>query len=429
MAMQLLVIQVAGLTRAMLRFCPRLAAVTPPKTADIVPVFPALTCPAQATLRTALSPVEHGIVANGRFDRRTRQADFWNQSARLVEGPRIWEEYRRRGRRVGMLFWQQSLGEDVDLLLSPAPIHRHGGGMIDDCYCLPRDLYPTLCKALGRRFKLSTYWGPLASDRSAIWIARAAEHILRTPQLRPDLLFTYIPHLDYALQRYGPDDQRRLQPHLETLADVLDLLISAAQEVRVEVLVWGDYAMTPVRRVVFPNRVLRERGLLEVRMVRGRAYHDPYRSKALAVVDHQAAHVYVDDAARREEVRNLFENVPGVDRVLEKEALPHPESGDLILVAEPDAWFAYPWWTDPHEAPDYAGHVDIHRKPGYDPCELFFGRLLPPSVSFDVERVRGSHGRTDEPALMATTLDLEESPGDLVRLARMLHARLSADAW
>ena len=85
----------------------------------------------------------------------------------------------------------------------------------------------------------------------------------------------------------------------------------------------------------------------------------------------------------------------------------------LVLVAEPDAWFAYPFWLDDRHAPDYARTVDIHRKPGYDPCELFFdpkllwprgralARLVQKKLGFrtlfdvvplDPTLVRGSHG-------------------------------------
>ncbi|MGB2822597.1 MAG: alkaline phosphatase family protein, partial [Phycisphaerae bacterium] len=136
-------------------------------------VFPALTCTAQASFRTAGPPGEHGMVANGLFFRELRKPMFWEQSARLVAGERIWSAFRRRGGRVGMLFWQQSLGEDVDVLLSPAPIHRHHGGMIQDCYSRPDWLYRRLCDDMGSPFKLQHYWGPMASYKAGDWIAQA----------------------------------------------------------------------------------------------------------------------------------------------------------------------------------------------------------------------------------------------------------------
>jgi hypothetical protein len=56
--------------------------------------------------------------------------------------------------------------------------------------------------------------------------------------------------------------------------------------------------------------------------------------------------------------------------------LDHPRAGELVVFSESDAWFAYPYWLDDRAAPDFARTVDIHRKPGYDPCELFFDPLL-----------------------------------------------------
>ena len=55
-----------------------------------------------------------------------------------------------------------------------------------------------------------------------------------------------------------------------------------------------------------------------------------------------------------------------------------------LLPAKRGAWCEYKWWTDDREAPDFASHVDIHNKPGFDPKELFF---------FNRGTVRGTHGR------------------------------------
>lgn len=375
------------------------------------PVFPAVTCVAQASLRTGTLPARHGMVANGLWFPDLKKVLFWEQSAALVSGPRIWDAFRARGRRVGMMFWQQSLGESVDLVLSPRPIHKHEGGMIQDCYSLPQGLYESLCRRIGRPFNLMHYWGPLASRKSSEWIADATCAILADRDLAPDLLFTYLPHLDYDLQRYGPEG-----PHAARARDVLAALLkkicAAADANGYDWLIFGDYAIGPVDGgAVFPNRALREAGLFWTRTVKGMAYPDFFNSRAFAVVDHEIAHVYARDDAAKDAARGALSNVDGIESILEGPALwelglDHPRCGDLVLVAKRGRWFAYPWWTDRREAPDYATHIDIHNKPGYDPCELFFG-WPPLSISLNTNRVRGSHGRVSNEDTIAWAASFE----------------------
>jgi predicted AlkP superfamily pyrophosphatase or phosphodiesterase len=367
-----------------------------------------VTCSAQAVFRTAAPVAATGVVCNGRFDRLTRRTDFWNQSARLVRGDRIWAGHRARGGRVGMLFWQQSLGEEVDMLLSPAPIHKHHGGMIQDCYGQPSGLYPRLRQELGRPFNLMHYWGPLAAASSSRWIVDATCAILAQPDLAPELLLTYLPHLDYVLQRRGPLDEAAVQPAVRDAATMLGRLMAAAQTAGYAVLVWGDYAITEARGVVYPNRLLLERGLFRTRQVGRRTYPDLYSSQAFAMADHQVAHIYLDAARDVAAAKACFAGVEGIGQVAAPE--PDGESGELVLTAAPGYWFAYPWWTDHRQAPDYARHVDIHNKIGFDPCELFWG-WPPPSVSLDAHRVRGTHGRDDAPVCVGSTLpELRATP-------------------
>jgi predicted AlkP superfamily pyrophosphatase or phosphodiesterase len=365
---------------------------------ELEPAFPAVTCTAQATFRTGLPPRDHGMVANGLYFRNLRKVMFWEQSAMLVEGPRIWRAFRERGGRVGMMFWQQSLGEEVDLVLSPKPIHKHSGGMVQDCYSQPPELYDWLRGRIGRAFNLMHYWGPLASRKSSDWIVAATEALLETPGRAPDLLLTYLPHLDYDLQRCGPDSANAGRA-LAVIRDHLNRLRAAATAHGYEWLFFGDYAMGPTTgSPIYPNRILREAGLFRTRPVHGRHYPDFFSAHAFAMVDHEIAHVYADDDALQEQAAALFRTTPGIAEVLEPKdqhryGIDHPRSGRLVLLADAGRWFAYPWWTDPAHAPDYATHVDIHNKPGYDPCELFFG-WPPGSVSRNPERVRGTHGRT-----------------------------------
>lgn len=336
------------------------------------------------------------MVGNGLFFRDLQKVLFWEQSTRLVDGRRIWENFRARGKRVGIMFWQQAMGEAADLVVTPAPIHKHSGGMIQDCYTQPAELQERLNEAIGRPFNLMNYWGPLANHKSTDWIVGATIATMRMQEFAPDLLLTYLPHLDYDLQRHGPESPQAAKA-LDLLLGYLTRLKAACEECGYEWLIFGDYAIEPVKRgAVFPNRHLREAGLFSVRDIRRMAYTDFFTSRAFAVVDHQVAHVFCRDDAAARDAKAALETLPGVAAVLDREAqrersLAHPRGGDLALVAEDGAWFAYPWFDNKKEAPDYASHVDIHNKPGYDPCELFFG-WPPGSVSFDTKKIRGSHG-------------------------------------
>lgn len=358
------------------------------------PLTPGLTCSAQASFRTARQPAQHGMIANGLYHRSLRRPLFWEQAASQVEGPRIWEDFRRQGGKVGMMFWQQSLGEEVDLILSPRPIHKHSGGMIQHCYSKPGSLYPEICQDIGKSFNLMHYWGPLASHKSSDWIVAATCSVLRRKDLRPDLLFTYLPHLDYDTQRHGPAHPKA-QAALEKTDAYLQELNDCAAAEGYRILVWGDYAMHAVGGpAIFPNRALRKAGLLGVQEVRGMAYADLFGARAFAMVDHEIAHLYVPDPADLAAVQETVAALDGVQKVFRRSEVPemdHPNAGELLAFAEPGRWFAYPWWERPGEAPDFATHVDIHNKPGFDACELFFGRR-PWQVSQDTRKVGGCHG-------------------------------------
>jgi predicted AlkP superfamily pyrophosphatase or phosphodiesterase len=389
-------------------------------------IFPAVTCPVQASFRTGKETGAHGLVANGLFFEDLRKVLFWEQSSRLVEGPRIWDDFRAKGGKVGLMFWQQALGEAVDLVVSPWPVHKHSGGMIQSCHAQPVGLEERLNEKIGRPFNLMNYWGPLANHKSSDWIVDAICAVMEMPDVAPDVLLTYIPHLDYDLQRYGPDSHEADRA-LDIVLGYLERLKTAAAENGYDWLIFGDYAIEPVTEgAVFPNRRLREAGLFGTRDVRGMAYPDFYSGRAFAVSDHGLAHVYCRDAAAVAEAKTALETLPGVAEVLDKtqqeaRTLAHRRSGDLILVAAPGTWFAYPWFTDRKEAPDFAGHVDIHNKPGYDPCELFFG-WPPGTVSFNTDKIHGTHG-SNRPGMeiaWMSSLSLPEPPASQLDLARVV---------
>ncbi|NIA22486.1 MAG: alkaline phosphatase family protein, partial [Anaerolineaceae bacterium] len=370
---------------------------------DLAPSFPAVTCSVQATLTTGCPPAEHGIVANGFYLRNLAEVRFWEQPASLVQAPPFWARSAPRP-RVAMLFWQNSLYADLDCMITPKPLHTEAG-LINDCYSQPRGLYGQLREQLGD-FPLHHYWGPMAGPGSSRWIAGATEHVWR--EREPDICLTYLPHLDYNTQRRGPDPAG-LADDLGELDEMVGRLAEMARGDGARVVVLSEYSLSPVSRAVALNRVLREAGLLAVRELEGREYLDCGASPALAMVDHQVAHIYFPAASgpRRAatvaRVRDLLLGTDGVAEVLDARAqtergIRHQRSGALVCTSEPDAWFSYYWWFDDARAPQFARTVDIHNKPGYDPVELFVDPETR-GIPLDASGVRGSHGRAgpDDP--------------------------------
>ena len=342
--------------------------------------FPAVTCVAQASLRTGLSPTEHGIVANGWWSHDLRKPLCWEQSARIVKGARVWDDRREKGGTVGLFFFQQSLGESADVIISPAPIHKHGGGMIMSCYTKPTGMESVLRRLCGG-FPLWRYWGPLASPKVGRMCIRYFEEMTNVHDV--DEAYLYLPTLDYAAQKKGPDSSaavaalKEFRRQLEKVAD-----ICMRRGCTLEVT--GDYEITDVTsEPVLPNVVLRKAGLFKTRSVGGMAYPDFYQSTAFAMCDHEFCVVYGEE--REKAVGQLLATGD-----FELPAPPPINSSAFqILLAKGGSWCGYEWWTDRREAPDFASHVDIHNKPGFDPKELFF---------FNRGVVRGTHGRKCEVA-------------------------------
>jgi predicted AlkP superfamily pyrophosphatase or phosphodiesterase len=396
-------------------------------------LFPALTCTFQAGFRTCSQAGNHGMIANGLFFPELTKVLFWEQSHSLVEGPRIWDNFRANGGKVGMMFWQQSMGEAADLVVTPAPIHKHSGGMIQSCYTQPPALEGYLTEAVGRKFNLMNYWGPLANHKSSDWIVDAICAVVRSSKHAPDVLFSYIPHLDYDLQRYGPESPQARKA-LDVVLGYLTRIKAACAEAGWDWLFVGDYAIEQVKRgAVFPNRALREAGLFATRDIAGMDYTDFFASRAFAVVDHQVANVHCSDEASCRAAASVLSKLPGVAEVLDRAAqhsrgVAAKRGGNLLIVAEPGAWFAYPWF-EKKRAPDYASHVDIHNKPGYDPCELFFG-WPPLSVSFDTTKIHGAHGRVGEGYEVAwsSSLSFETEPASVLDLSRRVQTWMAIRA-
>ncbi|MBT8236117.1 MAG: alkaline phosphatase family protein [Bacteroidia bacterium] len=420
----------------------------------ITPVFPAVTCSAQSTYLTGKWPKDHGIVGNGWYFKEEHEVKFWRQSNSLVQADKIWETCKEEDPHFSCanLFWWYNMYSSVDYSVTPRPNYLADGRKIPDIYTHPAELRDSLQEELGQ-FPLFSFWGPRTNIKSSQWIAKAA---YRTDEIySPTLSLVYIPHLDYALQKYGLDFSRIGKDLMEVDALVKDL-VSFYRKRNVQVMLLSEYGITDVSRPVHINRALREKGLLSVRTERGLELLDAGASKAFAVADHQIAHIYIKDRSEVEDIRSILKAIPGVEKVYEKSdaslQLDHERSGDLIAVADASSWFTYYYWQDDKKAPDFARCVDIHRKPGYDPVELFTNpkdpfvslkviwklirkklgfRTLMNVIPLQADLVKGSHGRIpedteDHPMLILDAAsDLFEESIPAVRVHEMIKQQLT----
>lgn len=416
------VLLVVGLNQSLIGdWSPRIQAFARDRAVrPMTPVLPAVTCAVQSSMLTGKSPREHGIVGNGWFDRTMNEVQFWKQSNPLVQGEKVWESARRRDPTVTTLnmFWWYNMYSSADWSVTPRPMYKADGRKIPDCYGEPPELRDELQAKLGR-FPLFSFWGPASSIASSRWIADAT--MLAHAKHQPTLTLVYLPHLDYPLQKLGPDDPR-IRDEVASIDAVVGDLLDHFRARGVRPIIVSEYGIEPVDDAVYLNRILRREGMLRVRQEEGLELLDAGASLAFAVADHQIAHIYVKRAEDVAKMRELIEAVPGVDRVLDRDAqrehgLDHERSGELVAIAEPRRWFSYYYWLDDAKAPDFARTVDIHRKPGYDPVELFLDpklrapklaiasklarrklgfRTLLDVIPLDGSLVRGSHGRVEQ---------------------------------
>ncbi len=409
----------------------------------IKPAFPAVTCTAQATYLTGLSPAEHGIVANGWYNRELAEVHFWKQSNRLVHGEKLWDTLRQTDSTFtcAQLFWWFNMYSTADWSITPRPMYPADGRKVFDIYAWPYDIRPQIKAALGE-FPFPAFWGPAAGrdtpqgapDAVSRWIAQSARWI--EEKFSPTLSLVYLPHLDYNLQRLGPSHPA-IPEDLRRIDSIVGDLIAYFQERSVQVVLLSEYGISAVDQAIHPNRLFREQGWLTIKEELGRELLDYGGSRVFAVADHQVAHIYCKDPLLMSAVRDLLEKQPGVEAVFSgetrhAEGLDHERAGDLVAVARQRYWFSYYYWLDDRQAPDFARTVDIHRKPGYDPVELFLDpalpfargrilwrllqkrlgfRMLMDVIPLDASLVRGSHGRRPEdpaewPVLITSRSDL-----------------------
>ncbi|HMP79232.1 MAG TPA: alkaline phosphatase family protein [Pirellulaceae bacterium] len=395
-------LSIPGLRRSDLPNMPQLRAVLgdAPALAQCLGSFPCVTWPAQATVLTGTLPNQHGVIANGFFWRDRAQVEMWTASNQVIQRPQIWDLLKQRHPECRTLAWFPMLSKEsgADIVCMPAPIHNPDGSESLWCYTKPRELYGELLNEFGH-FPLQHFWGPLAGIQSSQWIARSL--VFAANKFRPDFMYVYLPHLDYAGQKFGPFSPQAQQSvsDLDTVIGELAARLHACYGgSSLKWLVVSEYVISPVEHVTFPNRVLREAGLLSVRDDAEGECIDFAASAAWALVDHQFSHVFVRDHRPDviENVGRLFGRCEGIREVVGPEYLgqwgmDHERSGDVMLISRPGSWQAYYWWMDDARAPAFARTVDIHRKPGYDPVELFFDPTTR-SIPLDASLVRGSHG-------------------------------------
>tara|TARA_B100001939_G_scaffold136321_1_gene118338 strand:- start:3993 stop:5255 length:1263 start_codon:yes stop_codon:yes gene_type:complete len=385
---------------------------------------------------TGTEPDEHGIVGNGWYFRDLDEIAFWKQSNELVRGEKIWQSLSRKypGFRTSNLFWWYNMNTTVDYSITPKPHYGADGRKEFDVFSHPA-FHKDLEKKIGK-FPFFTFWGPRSGIEASQWIANCAVEEFRMH--RPNLQLVYLPHLDYNLQKLGPAHPA-IRNDLRQIDAVVGELVHRLSQQGCDSMLVSEYGISPVYGSISINQELRKAGLLSVRESLKTEILDTGTSEAFAVADHQVAHVYVRNRSRIKEVQGLLQRMEGVDSVLDsrgmkakgltggqsssraldskRSSIASDRAGDLVAVARPGMWFNYYYWLDEQKAPDFARTVDIHRKPGYDPVELFTDpalRFLPVRVAWKVmkkklgfrmlmdviplrpELVKGSHGRLNE---------------------------------
>ena len=430
---KLLVLDIIGLSKK------QLDTIKPPNILQIfengfqtvmLPTFPAVTCSVQASITSGYTPAEHGIISNGFYDHNSKQVFFWEQSSNLVTKPRIWDILKKvnPNLKTAVLFWQNSLFINSDIVITPKPIHQDNG-IVMWCYSKPVNYYENIVEDIGD-FDLQWYWGPLVSIKSSLWILEATKYTIKNHS--PNLVLVYLPHLDYAAQKNGPESEefKKALLELDTIIGDISSFLSSYKNDEYEIMIISEYSFNNVKNSISPNKILREEGLLSIRNISGKEYIDFEYSKAFAMVDHQIAHIFTKPAYENQ-IENIFNHQTEISEILNKDSqkelkINNPKSGNLILCSKEDSWFNYYWWDDSNKAPEFTFNVDIHRKPGYDPLELFFDPQTK-KISQNTSLIKGSHGlinknQVDELPVFGMTLKQNELkvPINAVQIAQTI---------
>lgn len=412
----------------------------------IKPVLPAVTTTSQSVYVTGKYPTDHGIVGNGWYDATDSEVKFWKQSNHLVGAEKVWDEAKKRNPAFtcAKMFWWYNMYSSADYSVTPRPQYHQDGVKAPDCYSYPPELRDELQTKLGT-FPLFSFWGPNANIKSSKWIADASMHV--DAIYDPTLQLIYLPHLDYCLQKFGVDFPK-IKKELGEIDALIQELVTYFESKGAKIILLSEYGINNVTEPIHVNRVLRQHGYLSIREERGLELLDAGASAAFAVSDHQISHIYVKNKSQIPEIKALLSAIPGVSKVLdakEKKAnhIDHPRAGDLILIADTDKWFTYYYWLDNAKAPDFARCVEIFKKPGYDPVEMFMDpsnpliklkagyklarklsgfRYLMDVIPLDATLIKGSHGSPDcakefYPVFISKNKEVDEiAPTDVYNL-------------
>lgn len=412
----------------------------------IKPVLPAVTTTSQSVYVTGKYPTDHGIVGNGWYDATDAEVKFWKQSNHLVGAEKVWDEAKKRNPAFtcAKMFWWYNMYSSADYSVTPRPQYHQDGVKAPDCYSYPPELRDELQAKLGT-FPLFSFWGPNANIKSSKWIADASMHV--DAMYDPTLQLIYLPHLDYCLQKFGVDFPK-IKKELGEIDALIQELVTYFESRGAKIILLSEYGINNVTEPIHVNRVLRQHGYLSIREERGLELLDAGASAAFAVSDHQISHIYVKNKSQIPEIKALLSAIPGVSKVLdakEKKAnhIDHPRAGDLILIADTDKWFTYYYWLDDAKAPDFARCVEIFKKPGYDPVEMFMDpsnpliklkagyklarklsgfRYLMDVIPLDATLIKGSHGSPDcakefYPVFISKNKEVDEiAPTDVYNL-------------
>lgn len=412
----------------------------------IKPVLPAVTTTSQSVYVTGKYPTDHGIVGNGWYDATDAEVKFWKQSNHLVGAEKVWDEAKKRNTAFtcAKMFWWYNMYSSADYSVTPRPQYHQDGVKAPDCYSYPPELRDELQAKLGT-FPLFSFWGPNANIKSSKWIADASMYV--DAMYDPTLQLIYLPHLDYCLQKFGVDFPK-IKKELGEIDALIQELVTYFESRGAKIILLSEYGINNVTEPIHVNRVLRQHGYLSIREERGLELLDAGASAAFAVSDHQISHIYVKNKDQIPEIKALLSTIPGVSKVFdakEKKAnhIDHPRAGDLILIADTDKWFTYYYWLDDTKAPDFARCVEIFKKPGYDPVEMFMDpsnpliklkagyklarklsgfRYLMDVIPLDATLIKGSHGSPDcakefYPVFISKNKEVDEiAPTDVYNL-------------
>ncbi|MGB2403147.1 MAG: alkaline phosphatase family protein [Akkermansiaceae bacterium] len=448
------VINVVGLTKGLISDkTPAIKAFAQSRElSSFPPVFPAVTCSAQSSYLTGTDVGNHGIVGNGWYDREFAELKFWKQCNHQVRGEKIWDKLKKTdpNAKCANMFWWYNMYSSADFTATPRPMYPADGRKVFDIHTQPMGMRENMKADLGD-FPFPAFWGPAAGIRSSQWIADSAKWIETAEQ--PNLNLVYLPHLDYCLQKYGPNAPE-VDPELEAIDQVVGDLLAFYQAREIDVVLLSEYGISEVNRAVHLNREFRQRGWIQVKDELGLETLDCGGCQVFAVADHQVAHIYINNSAIREEVIELLHSLEGVEEVrvpsdIWGQGIATERAGDLIAVSTSDAWFTYYYWEDDNKAPDFARCVDIHRKPGYDPVELFLDpklafpklkiasflmkkkmglRALLDVIPLDASLIKGSHGRdrvpeSEQPVFIANRVTVSSA----AEVNQALYAMVSGD--